>query len=245
MYAEAERQQRILPPNRKMLIALLFSAIAHAVAITLVAPSSAPAPEVVPLRVVLSSAPPLVTPPPVTIPEHAVPIAKARPEPAEKAGPPPETLVRPESPPKPAPKPAIEKITKKTPQRRPGQPAKASPGKPRPAAEKTTVLAVPSPTPSTAVVTAESRKVEYLYNPPPDYPPRARRLGLEGEVLIRTRVLPSGESDQLVLKRSSGYALLDEAAMEAVRKWRFRPARRGDKQIISWVEIPVRFRLER
>jgi len=32
--------------------------------------------------------------------------------------------------------------------------------------------------------------------------------------------------------------------MEAVRKWRFRPARRGDEQIVSWVEIPVRFRLE-
>ena len=74
---------------------------------------------------------------------------------------------------------------------------------------------------------------------------RARRLGMEGEVLIRTRVLANGESDQLVLKRSSGYALLDAAAMEAVRRWRFLPARRGDEQIVSWVEIPVRFRLER
>jgi protein TonB len=109
-----------------------------------------------------------------------------------------------------------------------------------------TTLSTQLPTASAAaVVTAESRKVEYLYNPPPDYPRRARRLGQEGEVVIRTRVLPSGESDQLVLKRSSGYALLDEAAMEAVRKWRFLPARRGDEQIVSWVEIPVRFRLER
>jgi protein TonB len=94
-------------------------------------------------------------------------------------------------------------------------------------------------------VTTVSRKVEYVYNPPPAYPQRARRLGLEGEVLIRTRVLPNGESGELVLEQSSGYALLDQAAMEAVRKWRFRPASRGDEQIVSWVEIPVRFRLER
>lgn len=94
-------------------------------------------------------------------------------------------------------------------------------------------------------VTTVSRKVEYLYNPPPDYPPRARRLGLEGEVLVRTRVLPNGECGELVLGQSSGYALLDQAALEAVRTWRFRPARRGDEEIVSWVEIPVRFRLER
>ena len=89
------------------------------------------------------------------------------------------------------------------------------------------------------------RKVEYLYNPSPDYPARARRLGLEGEVLIRTRVLPNGEPDELVLTQSSGYALLDQAAMKAVRTWRFRPARRSDERTASWVEIPVRFRLER
>jgi periplasmic protein TonB len=94
-------------------------------------------------------------------------------------------------------------------------------------------------------MTPLSREVEYLYNPPPDYPRRARRLGLEGEVLIRARVHPDGECDDLVLRQSSGHALLDQAAMEAVRMWRFRPARRGDERIARWVEIPVRFRLER
>jgi protein TonB len=69
-------------------------------------------------------------------------------------------------------------------------------------------------------------------------------MGLEGEVLIRTRVLPNGEPDELVLEQSSGYAQLDQAAMKAVHTWRFRPARRGDERIASWVEIPVRFRLE-
>jgi TonB family protein len=90
-------------------------------------------------------------------------------------------------------------------------------------------------------VIAASREVEYLYNPPPDYPPRARRRGLEGEVLIRARVHPDGECGELVLQQSSGHALLDQAAMEAVRMWRFRPARRGDERVARWVEIPVRF----
>jgi protein TonB len=58
-------------------------------------------------------------------------------------------------------------------------------------------------------------------------------------------VLPNGECGELELGQSSGYALLDQAALEAVRTWRFRPARRGDEEIVSWVDIPVRFRLDR
>lgn len=69
-------------------------------------------------------------------------------------------------------------------------------------------------------------------------------MGMEGEVLLRTRVLPNGRCDEFELVQSSGYALLDRAAMEAVRKWRFRPARRGDEQVSSRIEIPVRFRLD-
>jgi protein TonB len=87
--------------------------------------------------------------------------------------------------------------------------------------------------------------VEYLYNPSPAYPSRARRMGMEGEVLIRTRILLSGSCDELELVRSSGFEVLDQAAMEAIRRWRFRPASRGDELIISRVEIPVVFRLER
>jgi protein TonB len=69
-------------------------------------------------------------------------------------------------------------------------------------------------------------------------------MGMEGEVLIRTRVLRNGRCDELELVQSSGYALLDRAAMEAIRKWRFRPALRGDEQVSSRIEIPVRFRLD-
>jgi len=244
MYAEPQQQYRISSPSRQFLIALLFSAVSHAVALTLVHPSATPTPAIAPLRVVLTSPPPIAMPAPATVPEPIAPT----PEPVAEPEPPPEPVVKPEVPPEPATKPVKRRITHAR-QPRPKRPPTPPPlNSPPPAAPQDTVMAALATTPpmpaAAATATAESRKVEYLYNPPPDYPPRARRLGLEGEVLIRTRVLPNGESDQLVLERSSGYALLDAAAMEAVRKWRFRPAQRGTEEIVSWVEIPVRFRLE-
>lgn len=249
MYAESEQEHRISPASRKFLVALLFSAVSHAVAITLVDQSAAPTtPAFAPLRIVLGSAPPIVTPPPAAGPEQTEPTPAPPPEPAMKSEPLPEPAVKPEAVPEPAAPPPRRKIAQAR-HPRPKRPGHSSPVEPQPATEPTSVVAARSATAPTstaaAIVSMESRKVEYLFNPPPAYPPRARRLGLEGEVLIRTRVLPNGESDQLMLERSSGYALLDEAALEAIRKWRFRPARRGDEQIVSWIEIPVRFRLER
>ncbi|MGF1644248.1 MAG: energy transducer TonB [Thiotrichales bacterium] len=83
----------------------------------------------------------------------------------------------------------------------------------------------------------------YDHNPAPAYPDRARRLGLEGEVLLQAEVFPTGEPGAIKLQRPSGNTLLDRAALEAVRGWRFVPARRGAQSVASWVEIPIRFRL--
>jgi len=247
MYANPEQQYGISLLSRELLVALLFSVISHAVAITLVDPAATPTPVDAPLQVVLNTAPPLVRPSPPDIPEHVAATTDRLPEPAVKSEPTLHPVVEPETTPEPAPKQAIKKITRVQ-QPRPKRHVPTPTIEPPPAPKQTTVVAAtPSATPSSpsaTIVTTESCEVEYLYNPPPDYPRRARRLRLEGEVLIRTRVLPNGKSDQLKLERSSGHRLLDEAAVKAVRKWRFRPARRGDEQIISWVEIPVRFRLE-
>ena len=206
---------------------------------TLFDPGVTPAATTAPLRLSIT-----VTPTPATAASTPAPVADHQaPKTPGQA---------PEAVPETEPKPVIKRVKRPQPSR-PQPQASAAPTDPKPAApapEHPMVVASSQPqeTPaavSTMAVTAVSRKVEYLYNPPPDYPPRARRLGLEGEVLIRTRVLPNGESGELVLVQSSGYALLDQAAMEAVRKWRFRPARHGNELIVSWVEIPVRFRLER
>lgn len=83
----------------------------------------------------------------------------------------------------------------------------------------------------------------YLNNKPPQYPGMARKRGFEGKVILRVRVLSSGNPEELEIKNSSGYEILDEAALKAVEKWKFKPATRGGKPVDSWVEIPIRFEL--
>jgi protein TonB len=46
------------------------------------------------------------------------------------------------------------------------------------------------------------------------------------------------------INRSSGNDTLDRAAAEAIKRWRFSPARFGDKAVESWVKIPIEFRLK-
>ncbi|MFN3450399.1 MAG: TonB family protein, partial [Roseococcus sp.] len=79
---------------------------------------------------------------------------------------------------------------------------------------------------------------------PPEYPPRALDLGLSGTVLVRALVSPEGETQETRIWRSSGHALLDAAAVAAVRRWAFEPARSGGRPVPAWVEVPVHFRLD-
>ncbi len=94
------------------------------------------------------------------------------------------------------------------------------------------------------VLTPPSFSAAYLRNPPPRYPLSARRSGEEGTVLLRVRVTADGAAAQVELDRSSGFALLDGAALDAVRGWKFVPARRGNRNVEDWVRVPVVFRLE-
>lgn len=84
----------------------------------------------------------------------------------------------------------------------------------------------------------------YLSNPPPAYPLPARRRGIEGTVLVRAEVAAGGECLRTELKKSSGAEVLDQAALEAVKKWRFVPAKRGTQAVVAWVEVPITFKLE-
>lgn len=76
---------------------------------------------------------------------------------------------------------------------------------------------------------------------PPIYPERARRLAQQGEVQIRVLLGLDGDPERIVLWRSSGFDLLDQAALAAVHRWRFAPARRNGDSIRAWVQVPVRF----
>lgn len=92
-----------------------------------------------------------------------------------------------------------------------------------------------------APVSAPRFDADYLQNPRPEYPSLSRRLGEQGRVVLRVRVEPSGVASQVELQRSSGFNRLDEAALQAVRRWKFVPARRGSEAIAEWVLVPIPF----
>ena len=102
-----------------------------------------------------------------------------------------------------------------------------------------------SATPSTPNTTGpvESARPDHAHNPPPDYPPLARRFGLSGRVLMRVLVEASGDAKEVHVAGTSGHAILDQAALKSVRGWRFVPARSGAQTFAAWVEFPVRFEL--
>ena len=80
---------------------------------------------------------------------------------------------------------------------------------------------------------------------PPVYPRIARESGWEGTVLVRVAVQPDGRPDTIQVRKSSGYSILDNAAIEAVKKWRFLPAKDGNIPIRSVVDIPINFDLRK
>jgi periplasmic protein TonB len=83
----------------------------------------------------------------------------------------------------------------------------------------------------------------YRENRPPVYPGKARQRGYEGDVLIAAEVRADGRIGTVRVTRTSGYPTLDESALEAVKMWRFEPARRLGSAVNVWVEIPIRFKL--
>ena len=100
------------------------------------------------------------------------------------------------------------------------------------------------PAPEPAPLTAARFDADYLQNPPPAYPALSRRLREEGTVLLLVRVSAGGNAENVQIKQSSGFPRLDEAALGAVRQWRFVPARRGTEPIAASVVVPITFRLE-
>jgi protein TonB len=86
-------------------------------------------------------------------------------------------------------------------------------------------------------------QARYKETPKPLYPERARKEGQQGRVLLRVLVDQEGKSKTVEISGSSGSETLDRAAVEAIRLWRFSPARYGDKPVESWVRIPIDFRL--
>lgn len=107
-----------------------------------------------------------------------------------------------------------------------------------------TKAAASGPNATTASGTAiQAAHPDYAHNPAPDYPLALREQGIGGIVWLRVWVDQDGRPAEIRLHKGSGYRLLDDAALRAVRHWRFIPARVGPQPQASWVEFPIRFTL--
>jgi len=75
------------------------------------------------------------------------------------------------------------------------------------------------------------------------YPRQAVRRGWEGQSVVAVEVLPDGSVGRTSLAKSSGHEVLDQAAQEAVRSWKFGTESEKEKAIPQYVDIPVTFKL--
>jgi len=115
---------------------------------------------------------------------------------------------------------------------------------PPPAAVEAAVPPAPTFLAAPAMLTAARFDAAYLQNPKPVYPAISRRLGEEGKVVLRVHVDASGLATEVTVSTSSHFSRLDNAALEAIRQWRFVPARHGDVPVAAWVLVPIVFNLE-
>jgi protein TonB len=121
------------------------------------------------------------------------------------------------------------------------EPAPA-PGPPAPAPSGP-ALVISKPSATTPDGVTRTARPQGGYQVRPTYPAAPRRLGIQGTTMLRVHVLADGRIGDVLVERSAGHPDLDQAATEAVRRWRFEPARRGDDAVAMWVLLPVEFRL--
>ncbi|MCG9673376.1 energy transducer TonB [Vibrio chagasii] len=79
---------------------------------------------------------------------------------------------------------------------------------------------------------------------PPNYPRQARRRGIEGVATYEIWLDAEGKQVKQALVNSSGALMLDNAALEAIKQWKFSPHTVNGRAIAHRVQIPVRFRLD-
>lgn len=182
--------------------------------------------------------PPLVTPPTIVgvlIQPEPLPIT-TRPEPVK---PRPQPQPRAEAKPlPPLPKAEASEHAPTAPPTPPPVPAEPAPPAPPVAAP------APGPTkPAEPPLTPPRSDAAHLNNPAPVYPAMSRRLQESGRVVLEVYILANGQVGEVKLRQSSGYKRLDDAAVQAVRNWRYVPARRGDEAIPFWYVQALSFSL--
>ncbi len=85
---------------------------------------------------------------------------------------------------------------------------------------------------------------EVIHRENPEYPRPARDAGITGTVWVKVLVSEAGEVLKAAVDRSSGMDVLDDSAVEAALKWRFKPATHEGRPVKVWVSFPIEFTLD-
>jgi periplasmic protein TonB len=101
------------------------------------------------------------------------------------------------------------------------------------------------PTPSSNAAIVESTALAVTRRVDPVYPPASRRMDEHGTVRLRILIDERGRPREVLVAESSGHARLDEAAVNAVRRWQFSPATEQSRAIAAWTHVNVIFQLNR
>ena len=190
----------------------------------------------------LSITEPEITPPSV-VGILVAPEPKPTPPPPKPVPPSPKPEPKPVT--KPEPKPVAKPTPKPTPKPEPVREVAQEPvqqATPAPVAPPAPLVQQANPAPAApAPITPPRTDAAHLNNPAPQYPALSRRLGEQGRVMLDVYILPDGSVGEIKLNRSSGFPRLDNAALQAVKTWKYVPAKRGDTAIPFWYVQPVSF----
>lgn len=87
----------------------------------------------------------------------------------------------------------------------------------------------------------------YLNNPKPAYPTiaDANHMRWEGRVILNVEVLESGVAGNVSVHKTSGREVLDNAAIAAVKRWKFTPARIAGQVVTKMVHVPINFQISK
>ncbi|MEX1049735.1 MAG: energy transducer TonB [Akkermansiaceae bacterium] len=80
---------------------------------------------------------------------------------------------------------------------------------------------------------------------PPIYPRALLSKGIGGRVLVSCTVDASGQVASVSLKQSSGHPELDQAAVNAVNKWKFKPGTKGGRKVKATCIVPFNFEVKK
>ena len=126
-------------------------------------------------------------------------------------------------------------------------PPEPMPPEPAPVAVAPPVAAPPAPPPPAPAAPRNlpTSSVEYLEPLQVEYPRLSKRLGETGIVMLRIFIDEAGRVRDAQVGRTSGHPRLDDAAMAAVQKARFKPPTVNGQAVSGYAQVPVDFQLER